>query len=69
MTLAVLEAWGEIGFQCVDTTAYLVQEGVMLYEKTGELFWLRDDAHINGHGHEALAKIMAKKIVKAVITP
>jgi lysophospholipase L1-like esterase len=60
---AVLASCQRIKMQCIDTKPYLIEKARQLYTLTGALLWWRDDTHMNGNGHEAIATLVRRQIL------
>lgn len=59
---AVLGACEQVSLRCWDSKAFLQEEARRLFDASQELLWWRDDTHMNGLGHHAVASFVGKKI-------
>jgi hypothetical protein len=66
---AVLTACRRLGLSCLDVKPYFMQEADRIWASKGELLWWRDDTHLNGHGHEVLAKFVARHVLAMPDSP
>jgi hypothetical protein len=61
--LAVLGACERAGLRCLDTKPYLVEEARRVFAASGDLLWWRDDTHLGERGHEAVARLIAERVL------
>jgi len=59
---AVQVACRRLQMTCVDAKPFFVREARRLFDSSGELLWWRDDTHLNGRGHEAVAALVAQEL-------
>jgi len=62
--LAVLDACRQAQMRCLDTKPDLIKEAFRLFDSSGELLYWRDGPHLNDHGHEAVARFIAREILQ-----
>ena len=59
---AVQAACRRMKVACVDAKPFFVSESRRLLDSSGELLWWRDDTHLNGRGHEAVAALVEREL-------
>jgi hypothetical protein len=63
--LAVLDVCQRVQIRCLDAKPDLIKEAYRLFDSSGEHLYWRDDPHLNDHGHEAVARFIAREILQA----
>ncbi|MBI4402372.1 MAG: hypothetical protein HY581_12165 [Nitrospirae bacterium] len=66
---AVLAACERVRLRCLDAKPHLVKEARRLFDTNGTLLWWRDDTHLNGCGHEAVAAFIAREVLTSGSRP